>query len=118
MPVPHSLHARAVEMIRSDGSLFGDGVDVDDEVRVPLQERTGFTWHAYLPGVLPGQRYGFRVHGPWNPERGLLCNPAKLLIDPYARAIEGDIAWDPACFGFEADDPSQPDTTDSAPFVP
>ena len=98
--------------------LFGDGDDHGDEVRIPLTDRTGFTWHGYVPGVAPGQRYGFRVHGPWKPAQGLLANPAKLLVDPYARAIEGDIAWDPACFGFDAEDPSRADTADSAPFVP
>ena len=101
-----------------DLCLFGDGDDPGEEVRIPLGDRTGFTWHAYVPGVAPGQRYGFRVHGPWEPRQGLLANHAKLLVDPYARAIEGDITWDPACFGFDADDPSRPDPADSAPFVP
>ncbi|MGW2465124.1 glycogen debranching protein GlgX [Streptomyces sp. NPDC004457] len=58
---------------------------------VPLQEVDGFVWHAYLPGVGPGQRYGYRVHGPWQPSLGHRCNPAKLLLDPYARAVDGQI---------------------------
>ena len=98
--------------------LFGDGPQANHETRIELPERTGFTWHAYLPGIAPGQRYGFRVHGPWAPRGGVLCNPAKLLIDPYARAIDGDITWNPACFGFDAVDPMRPQTTDSAPYVP
>ncbi|MCF4137034.1 hypothetical protein L1856_09695 [Streptomyces sp. Tue 6430] len=58
---------------------------------VPLTEVDGFVWHAYLPGVGPGQRYGYRVHGPWDPAAGHRCNPAKLLLDPYARAVDGQI---------------------------
>ena len=59
--------------------------------RVDLPEVDGFVWHGYLPGVSPGQRYGFRVHGPYDPERGQRCNPSKLLLDPYAKAIEGQV---------------------------
>ena len=70
------------------------------ETRVSLPERTAFCWHAYLRGVGPGQRYGFRVHGPWDPANGLRCNPAKLLVDPYARAITGGIEWDPSVFPY------------------
>src|SRR5687768_14029335 len=58
-----------------------------DEKRLELREVDGFCWHSYLPGVEPGTRYGFRVHGEWNPARGRWCNPSKLLIDPYANAI-------------------------------
>src|SRR4051812_10548267 len=68
------------------------------ETRIDLPEATSFCWHGYLPGVGPGQRYGFRVHGPWEPAAGHRCNPAKLLVDPYARAITGDIDWNPAVF--------------------
>src|SRR5688500_876604 len=57
------------------------------ETRVSLPERTAFCYHGYLPGIKPGQRYGFRVHGPWDPANGHRCNPSKLLLDPYARAI-------------------------------
>ena len=89
------------------------------ERRIELDEATGFTWHAYLPGVGPGQRYGFRVHGPWEPRRGLRCNPHKLLVDPYARAIDGDVVWNPACFGHDLDrDDTVMDVRDSAPYVP
>src|SRR6202171_5302264 len=66
------------------------------EQHVDLPEATGFVWHGYLPGLTPGQRYGFRVHGPWAPEHGHRCNPAKLLIDPYAKAIDGGVRWEAA----------------------
>jgi glycogen operon protein len=88
------------------------------ETRVDLPEMTGFVWHGYLPTVTPGQRYGYRVHGPWSPADGLRCNPAKLLLDPYARAIEGGVTWDPAVFGYPFGSPDGRDDEDSAPFVP
>ncbi|WP_167449986.1 glycogen debranching protein GlgX [Streptomyces hyaluromycini] len=65
--------------------------DAATQTTVPMTEVDGFVWHAYLPGVGPGQRYGYRVTGPWNPDLGHWCNPAKLLLDPYARAIDGQI---------------------------
>jgi glycogen operon protein len=68
----------------------------DNEERIELTERTTHNWHCYLPGVGPGQRYGYRVHGPYEPEEGLRFNPCKLLIDPYAKAIEGAVQWDAA----------------------
>src|SRR5215831_5884474 len=88
------------------------------ETRVALREVDGFIWHGYLPGVGPGQRYGYRVHGPYHPAAGLRCNPAKLLLDPYTKAIEGSVRWDPAVFGYQFQRPGRPEATDSAPFVP
>src|SRR5512142_2619955 len=89
------------------------------ETRVDLPESTGFVWHGYLPAVSPGLRYGYRVHGPWDPGNGLRCNPAKLLLDPYAKAIEGELRWDEAVFGHRWDDPEgSRNEDDSAPFVP
>jgi isoamylase len=67
--------------------------DEDREERIDVRQRTAHNWHCYLPGVGPGQRYGYRVHGPWMPEHGHRFNPAKLLIDPYGKAIEGPILW-------------------------
>src|SRR3954468_20649144 len=67
--------------------------DEDDETRVELTERTAFHWHGYLPGVGPGQRYGYRVHGLYDPRAGHRFNPHKLLIDPYAKSIEGKVRW-------------------------
>jgi glycogen operon protein len=96
--------------------LFDDG---GVERRVELPEDTGYCFHAYLPGVGPGQRYGYRVHGPYDPTHGHRCNPHKLLVDPYAKAIEGGVTWTDAVYGYErgqADGP--PSTSDSAPFVP
>ncbi|MBV8546004.1 MAG: glycogen debranching protein GlgX, partial [Acidobacteria bacterium] len=85
---------------------------------VDLPEMTGFIWHGYVPNVGPGQRYGFRVHGPWEPEAGHRCNPAKLLLDPYGKAVEGKVQWDEAVFGHFFDDPDARNDADSAPFMP
>jgi isoamylase len=92
--------------------------DGDDETRIPLEEVDGFVWHGYLPEIGPGQRYGYRVQGPWDPANGLRCNPHKLLLDPYAKAIEGEVDWDPACFGYSFDDHNARSTEDSAAHVP
>ncbi|MET3961568.1 isoamylase [Marmoricola sp. OAE513] len=92
-------------------------VDADgrrSETRVPLTEVDGFVWHAYLPQVQPGQLYGYRVHGPWDPAQGLRCNPSKLLLDPYAKATAGDIAWDPSLFSYRFDAPEERNDDDSA----
>ncbi|WP_443063635.1 glycogen debranching protein GlgX [Streptomyces sp. NBC_00663] len=70
---------------------------------VPLAEVDGFVWHCYLPGIGPGQRYGYRVHGPWQPELGHRCDPAKLLLDPYARAVDGRMDNDPSLYAPDAD---------------
>ena len=89
------------------------------ETRIELQETTAFCWHGYLPTVGPGQRYGFRVHGPWAPERGQRCNPAKLLLDPYAKAIEGNIEWNQSIFPYNFGDPDGgPNGEDSAASMP
>ena len=105
--------AEAVELC-----LFGAG----GEARARLPEVTASVWHGYLPGVGPGQRYGFRVHGPYEPAQGLRCNPAKLLVDPYARAIDGGLDWHDSVFGHApgATGPAadRPDHRDSAGHVP
>ncbi len=88
------------------------------EQRIELTEVDGHCWHTYLPDVRPGQRYGYRVHGPWNPAQGQWCNPAKLLLDPYTKTVDGSVDWDPACFAYDLTDPDQPNTADSAPHVP
>jgi glycogen operon protein len=87
------------------------------ERRVPLEEVDAFSWHAYLPNIGPGQRYGYRVKGPYAPEEGVRCNPSKLLLDPYARAIEGQVQWNPACYSYEIGDETTINTADSAPYV-
>jgi isoamylase len=96
--------------------LSGDGEP--GEIRVELTEVDGYCWHTYLPDVRPGQRYGYRVHGPWDPPQGLWCNPAKLLLDPYAKTVEGEVDWDRACFAYDFADPDKPNPADSAPHVP
>ena len=88
------------------------------ETRVELPQMSGYTWHGYLPGVGPGQRYGFRVHGPWDPSSGRRCNPQKLLLDPYARAIDGDLRWSDAIHGHVKGHPLRMQERDSAHDVP
>ena len=109
-----SEHAEAVELCLFD--------EQDHETaRIALPERTGDVWHGYLPGCWPGQRYGYRVHGPYDPAAGLRFNPDKLLIDPYARELSGTLQWSPELLGFDVErlnDPSLMNTGDSAPFVP
>ncbi|MCU1430492.1 MAG: glgX [Actinomycetia bacterium] len=92
--------------------------DEGHETAITLSEVDGFVWHIYLPGVEPGQRYGYRVYGPWSPPEGNWCNPAKLLLDPYAHAIEGQVNWSPACFAYKFDAPDAMNEEDSAPHVP
>jgi glycogen operon protein len=88
------------------------------ETRVELPERTAHVFHGRLDGVGPGDRYGLRVHGPWDPANGLRANPAKLLLDPHATAIDGAVEWGQAVFGHRFDDPMAIDTTDSAAAMP
>ncbi|GGO20447.1 glycogen debranching protein GlgX [Microbispora bryophytorum] len=92
--------------------------DDGGETRVDLPEVDGFVWHGYVPGILPGQRYGFRVHGPYRPDHGHRCNPAKLLLDPYAKAIEGSVRWNESLFSYHFADPARLNTEDSAPYMP
>jgi isoamylase len=84
------------------------------ETRIELTEVDGYVWHVYLPEVQPGQRYGYRVHGPWDPENGLRCNPNKLLLDPYAKATCDDIVWGQPMFSYEFDEPETRNDDDSA----
>ncbi|WP_372728434.1 glycogen debranching protein GlgX [Nocardioides sp.] len=84
------------------------------ETRVDVTEVDAYVWHCYLPSVQPGQRYGYRVHGPWDPANGLRCNPNKLLLDPYAKATSGEIDWDESLFGYHFGDPDSRNDDDSA----
>ncbi|HVF03864.1 MAG TPA: glycogen debranching protein GlgX [Frankiaceae bacterium] len=96
--------------------LFDDG---GAEHRIPLEEATNKVWHGYVPGVRPGQRYGFRVDGPFDPARGARWNSAKLLLDPYALAVTGSFVLDDAVFGYpQGRDDTVQDHRDSAPYVP
>ena len=92
--------------------------DDDGEHRVELTEVDGFVWHGYLPDVGPGQRYGYRVHGPYEPAKGHRCNPAKLLLDPYGKAVDGRVRWHESLFGYRFSDPSRINKADSAPYMP
>ena len=90
-----------------------------DEQRVRLTEQTDLVWHCYLPDVRPGQRYGYRMHGRYQPATGHRFNPAKLLIDPYAKRFDGTGTWDDALFGYRIGaDADEADDRDSAAFVP
>src|SRR5579859_4047262 len=88
------------------------------ETQIPLADNDADVWHAFVPDIGPGQSYGYRVGGPWNPAQGLRCNPAKLLLDPYAKAISGTVWFGPEVLGQDAADPSAPSTLDSAAHVP
>jgi glycogen operon protein len=87
---------------------------------VPLRERTAFVWHGLIRNIKPGQRYGYRVEGPWDPAKGQRFNPAKLLVDPYAKALTGEVDWHGPIFPYDvtAGDPSKMDEQDSAAAVP
>ena len=88
------------------------------ENRIPLRERDGEVWHGFVPGIRPGQAYGYRVTGPYATRRGMRCNPAKLLLDPYARAIDGDVRFGPQVLGHAVDDPDAPSVLDSGAHAP
>ena len=93
--------------------------DDGNETRIGLPEVSGFCWHGYLPNVGPGQRYGFRVHGPYSPQDGTRCDSEKLLIDPYAKAIEGSVEWGEASFSYSLDSPNGgPNRLNSAALMP
>ncbi|HJQ02422.1 MAG TPA: glycogen debranching protein GlgX [Jatrophihabitans sp.] len=88
------------------------------EIRIDLPEVDGLVWHAFLPGIEPGQRYGYRVHGPYDPAAGHRCNPNKLLLDPYAKAIDSHFEWDQSLFGYNFGDEDSRNDEDSAPYMP
>ncbi|MEV6673744.1 glycogen debranching protein GlgX [Streptomyces sp. NPDC051162] len=91
--------------------------DDGSETAVELRESDAFVRHAYLPGIMPGQRYGFRAHGPYDPGSGLRCNSAKLLLDPYARAVSGAVDWGEAVYGYPFGRPEKRNDMDSAPHM-
>ncbi|WP_396656913.1 glycogen debranching protein GlgX [Microbacterium sp.] len=88
--------------------------DAGAEVRIPLVDVDAHVWHAYLPEVGPGRRYGYRVHGPYDPAQGLRYNPSKLLLDPYAKAVEGQVQWNQSVYGYDFGDPESRNDDDSA----
>lgn len=113
---------------RTNFALFSEAAEQVDlrlfdaqrkETQVVLPETTAHCWHGYLPGVASGQAYGYRVHGRWAPAAGQRSHPSKPLLDPYARAIEGEVRWDEAVFDNRFADPGDgPNVADSAPFAP
>jgi len=110
-----SAHATKVELC-----LFDSSGEVELE-RIELPEYTDEIWHGYLPDAHPGQIYGYRVYGPYDPENGHRFNPNKLLIDPYAKQLVGELKWSEALFGYTIGHPDGDlsfDERDSAPFVP
>jgi len=111
-----SEHATSVDLC-----LFYYHDDPVENKCIPLTERTNNVWHAYLPGARPGQLYGYRVHGPYEPENGHRFNPAKLLFDPYAKAITGPVRWNDSLFGYIPGHPDEDlsrDDRDSAEHLP
>ncbi len=111
-----SEHAGGVELCLFDGPKGNETV-----TSIPVTEQTDLVWHVFLPEVRPGQRYGYRVHGPYEPEQGLRFNPAKLLIDPYAKALDGQVRWNELIFGYQLGHPDADltrDDRDSASAVP
>jgi glycogen operon protein len=110
-----SEHATAVHLC-----LFDDASAASERACVPLTERTDRVWHGYLPDLRPGQLYGYRIYGPWDPARGFRFNPSKVLLDPYARAIGRPLSWHPSVFAFAqgTEGDGAPTTDDSAPYAP
>ncbi|MBD5606381.1 MAG: glycogen debranching enzyme GlgX, partial [Candidatus Eremiobacteraeota bacterium] len=104
----YSENAERVELV-----LF-DAVDSAEGETIAVTEQTAFSWHCYLPNVGPGQFYGYRVHGPYEPERGLRFNPAKLLVDPYAKAVAGSVRWDEPIFPYVMGGPDEDKARDDA----
>lgn len=108
-----SENAEAVELYLYDSS------NQQEIEKFKITEKTHQVWHIYVSGIKPGQLYGYRVHGPYDPAQGHRFNPHKLLIDPYAKAISGVVQWNDALFAYDiGEDDLSLDTTDSAPFVP
>ncbi|NTW01984.1 MAG: glycogen debranching protein GlgX [Oscillochloris sp.] len=111
-----SAHATRVDLCLFDGPSA-----LRESVHFTLPERSEDVWHGYVPGLEPGQLYGYRVYGPYSPQQGHRFNPHKLLIDPYARALSGTIQWDKAMYGYRVDSPYTDLTIgkrDSAPYMP
>jgi isoamylase len=111
-----SEHAEAVDLVLFDSA----GADRETET-IRLSERKDMVWHCYLPDCRPGQLYGYRVHGPYEPDQGKRFNPHKVLLDPYARAIGRDLQWADELFGYRVGDPETDlsfDERDSARFAP
>ena len=128
--IPFPLGATPGEQAGVTGTNFAIASSVADsvtlclfdatgaETRVPVRENDADVWHVFMPGIGAGQAYGYRVGGPWDPPRGLRCNPAKLLLDPYAKAISGSVDFGPEVLGQDETNPAMPSALDSAGHVP
>ncbi|HSU03383.1 MAG TPA: glycogen debranching enzyme, partial [Nocardioides sp.] len=88
------------------------------ETKLEVTEVDAYVWHCYIPTIQPGQRYGYRVHGPWDPTKGLRCNPNKLLLDPYAKATAGEIEWNQSLFSYNFGEEDSRNDDDSAASMP
>ena len=127
---PHPLGATPGKLFGKVGTNFALASEVADgvtlclfdkkgtETQIPLRDNDADIWHAFVPGVGAGQAYGYRVSGPWDPAQGQRCNPAKLLLDPYARAVRGGVSFGPEVLGHDPADPDAPSTLDSSAHVP
>ena len=112
----YSEHATRVELC-----LFDSPAAEKESIRIPLPERTDMVWHGYFPDIQPGQLYGYRVHGPYEPKEGHRFNPNKVIFDPYAKAVGRPLKWHDALFGYKIGDAKEDlsfDDRDSAPFTP
>lgn len=117
--VNFSIYAENAEGV--DLCLFNKSEDDAEPLKIRIKERTHQVWHVYVPDIGPGQLYGYRVYGPYDPENGHRFNPHKLLIDPYAKAIAGTLQWDDSLFGYEVGHPDKDlsfSTEDSTPYLP
>jgi glycogen operon protein len=102
----------------ADGLVLSLFDDAGAETQIPMEDYDAGIWYGFVPGVGPGQAYGYRATGPYEPSRGVRCNPAKLLLDPYARAITGAVEFGAGVLGYSGDDPDNPSDQDSAGLVP
>ncbi len=102
----------------ADGMVLCLFDEAGAETQIPLRDYDAGVWHAFVPGVGAGQAYGYRATGPYNPARGVRCNPAKLLLDPYARAFSGGVTFGPDVLGYSAEDQDAPSAADSSASVP
>ncbi len=101
--------------------LFNDADSKKERLKIEVKERSHHVWHCYVPDLEPGQLYGYRVHGPYEPQNGHRFNHHKLLIDPYAKAISGTIEWHDSLYGYNVGHPDGDlsfNATDSAPYIP
>ncbi|NYE95219.1 glycogen operon protein [Psychromicrobium silvestre] len=110
-----AIFSEAAEAIQL--CLIEDSAEGPIETRIPLTEVDGYVWHCYLPQVQPGQKYGYRVEGAYDPAKGQRSNPNKLLLDPYAKAVAGQIDWDNALFSYDHADPTKQNNEDSLPHM-